>query len=85
MNKIKMVNKIKGKKLLCDKCPHCGVEMTYLYNDFLTMPFFGKYTKIRGQFCDNKKCINYGIERRHPRQDEDMTKEEYLYHKNTKE
>jgi len=74
---------MKEKKLECDNCPTCKQEMDYLYNDFMTMPFFGKYTEIRGQTCKNKNCVNYGIERRHPRQNEDMTKEEYNYHKRT--
>jgi hypothetical protein len=69
------------KAIKCDICPDCKKEMNYLYNDFLTLSFFGKYTEIRGQVCDNLNCRSYGIERRHPRQGEDMTKEEYKIHK----
>ena len=65
-------------KVKCDNCPVCHREMKLLYNDFFAVHFLNLYGQIRGQFCCNDKCIEYGIERRHKRQYEDITKDEYF-------
>jgi len=59
-----------------DKCPSCKKQMGFLYNDFITIKCLGIYPEIRGQICNNKKCIQFNIQRIHDRNGKRMTKEE---------
>jgi len=63
---------------LTDICQNCKKRMELLYNAFFTIPFFAPEPEIRGQVCDNKKCKMCGVERRHERHGERMTRDEYL-------
>lgn len=68
------------KRIKCDLCPECKKEMDLLFNGAWRLRLLGIYGDIRGQVCNNKKCKQYGIDRRHDREYKQMTREEDNYY-----